>query len=135
MLPRVPHASTRLEILELEDADFASTLTEQLRRGERFPNWTESELTDELPDAADRAMLLAGLRPRSLDFFTEPLPVAEDWPDARCGYLQLSDAYRVAAATARRRGWAVERLQTHHFAAMSEPESVADSLDHLLTQL
>jgi hypothetical protein len=135
MLPRVAHAVTRLDLMTLEDPSFAADLTRELQSGKRFPDWSEADLAEELPDPGHRAMLLAGLRPRLLDFFTEPLPLAEDWPDARCGYLQLSDSYETAAATAERRGWAVERLPSHHFAAMSQPETVADALVRLLQQL
>jgi hypothetical protein len=135
MLPRVPQAATRLEILAIEDPAFAAGLAEQLHAGQRFPDWAESELTDQLPDPSHRAVLLAGLRPRSLEFFTEPLPMSEDWPDARCGYLQLSPAYDLAAATAVRRGWAVQRIAAHHFAALNEPTAVADALISLLQQM
>ena len=135
MLPRVPQATTRLDLMALEDPDLASALAGVLGDGQRFPDWAESELTGELPDPGHRAMLLAGLRPRSLDFFTEPLPMTEDWPDARCGYVQLSDAYNVAAATAGSRGWAVERIKAHHFAAMNEAATVADGLATVLRQM
>lgn len=135
MLPRVPQATTRLEILTLDDAAAAHSITEQLQHGGQFPNWTEAALANDIPDPAHRALLLAGLRPRALPFFTEPLPVPEDWPDARCGYLQLSNAYRGPARTAELRGWSVDRIDAHHFAALTNPDRVATAITRLLDQL
>ncbi|MEO8330368.1 MAG: alpha/beta hydrolase, partial [Candidatus Nanopelagicales bacterium] len=100
-----------------------------------FPDWSEADLASEIPDPGDRALLLAGLRPRSLDFFDEPLPMPEDWPDARCAYLQLSQAYAVPAATAASRGWTVRSESLHHFAALTHPDAVANALDSLLITL
>ena len=94
----------------------------------RYPEWTDGELADTVTDPADRAVLLAGLRPRGLDFFTEPLPVPEDWPDAPCGYLQLSDAGATAPrAAAELRGWTVGRVDAHHFWAMTDPDDLRHS--------
>ena len=135
MLPRVPQATTRLELLSLEDASFATSLAEVLSAGGRFPDWSEADLAESLPDPADRALVLAGLRPRQLDFFTEPLPAPEDWPDARCGYIQLSAAYDKPAATAKRRGWNVRAADLHHFAALTHPASIAKLLVQTLGEL
>lgn len=135
MLPRVPHAQTRLELMALEDPELARSLADELESGARFPDWSESELAADIPDPAHRAVLLAGLRPRGLDFFTEPLPLPEDWPDARCGYLQLSAAYNVPASTAVRRGWEVEQVDAHHFAALNQPERIANHLHELTDRL
>jgi hypothetical protein len=135
MLPRVPQATTRLEIMGLEDRQFATSLEEQLRAGQRFPDWSSADLEQVIPDTGHRAVLLAGLRPRGVDFFAEPLPMPEDWPDARCAYVQLSPAYDVPAATAAQRGWAVRRLNLHHFAALTHDQEVADALSELLATL
>ncbi|HVQ87350.1 MAG TPA: hypothetical protein VMT88_04115 [Actinomycetes bacterium] len=135
MLPRVPQAATRLELMAIEDKQFAVELEDLLTSGQRFPDWSDADLAAELPDPGDRAMLMAGLRPRSLDFFTEPLPLPEDWPDARCGYLQLSPAYEVPAATAERRGWDVRRESLHHFATLTHPDLVARTLASLIREL
>lgn len=135
MLPRALGVASRLALLRAEDAEFAAGLSEALRAGKRFPDWTAADLAAEIPDVGHRALLLAGLRPRGLDFFEEPLPIPEDWPDAPCGFLQLSPTYDVAAATAGRRGWLVHHAELHHFAALTHPQQVADLLNHLISQL
>ena len=135
MLPRVPQATTRLALMALEDREFAATLERELRSGEQFPNWSSAELEPLIPDPQHRAVLLAGLRPRGMDFFTEPLPMPEDWPDARCGYLQLSSSYDVPARTASQRAWSVRRLDLHHFAALTHPSEVCDALSELVDDL
>src|SRR3954471_19908132 len=89
MLPRTLRATTRLELLESDDPAFAAELALSLGRGERFPNWTDRDLAAIVPDAGDRALLLSGVRPRGLDFFTEELPSPLDWPDAPVSYLTL----------------------------------------------
>ncbi|UOE22138.1 hypothetical protein NI17_018715 [Thermobifida halotolerans] len=40
-------------------------------------------------------------------FFTEPLPMTADWPDAPCGYLRTGDAYAHPARLAELRSWPV----------------------------
>lgn len=135
MLPRVPRAATRLDLLHLEDEAFAHGLDEHLRAGGRFPRWTDEQLAEEIPDAALRAVVLGAQRPRALDWFTEPLPQPEDWPDAPVGYVQLSAAYAQPAATARHRGWSVVVRETHHFAALTDPGLVAGAVEEAVGSL
>lgn len=111
---------TRLSLMHAEDEAFAHELEAHLRAGGVFPEW---------PDVED-------LRPRGIDFFTEPLPFPGDWPDAPCGYLQLSETYAQPARVARARGWPVRStsLPGGHFAARTHPREVADALVRLLEQ-
>lgn len=78
---------------------------------------------------------MASLRPHGLDFFTAELPYPGDWPDAPCGYVQLTASYDVPARLAAARGWPVLRpsLPGGHFAACVDPAGVTDALDELLT--
>ena len=69
---------------------------------------------------------------RATPAFTEPLPLSEDWPDAPCRYLQLSSPYDTAARTAELRGWTVQRLDAHHFWALTHPGELAASLATLI---
>jgi hypothetical protein len=137
----VPHArgATRLGLLRSEDVEFAEALDEMLAAGGTFPVWTDDDLRDLVPDAEVRAALVASLRPRGREFFTEPLPYPGDWPDAPCGYLKLSAAYDGPARVARSRGWPVVEAPPEtpgaHFAACAAPAVVADCLDELLTRL
>lgn len=66
---------SRLEMMESEGADFARELHQHLASGGRFPDWADADLVALVPDARIRKQLLAELRPRPLNFFTEPIPV------------------------------------------------------------
>lgn len=134
VLPRGPRTATRIDLMRLDDEAAAVSRSRHLESGGVFPDWTDADLAGEIPDAEARAQLLAALRPRSLDFFTEPLPLPEDWPDAPAAYLQLSAAYDRPAATARLRGWPVLTRAAHHFAALTDPAMVAVAVDALLQQ-
>ncbi len=132
-LPRSMRAATRLELIEADDPVQGAALSQLLADGGRVPDWSDGELAASLPNPTDRALLLAGLRPRALDFFTEPLPVPEDWPDAPCSFLQLSEQYLTAARTAELRGWSVHHHVAHHFWAMTNPQDFADQVIALVT--
>lgn len=132
VLPRTLKAATRLELVEADDPVAGVELSHHLANGGRYQEWTDGELADTVTDPAERALLLAGLRPRTLDFFTEPLPVPEDWPDAPCSYLQLSDAGATAARTAEQRGWPVQRIEAHHFWPLTHSPDFASALMALI---
>lgn len=134
MLPRVPGATTRLELMRLADEQSAGRLHSALAAGARFPDWTDSALAADLPDPTARQTVLHAVRPRGLDFFTEPLPQPEDWPDAPVTYVRLSNAYDAAATVAERRGWFVQSLKLHHFAMLTDPETVARCLAAALAE-
>ena len=135
----VPHGrgATRSSSLSAEDADAAAELEIVLAAGGAYPSWTDDDLRDLVPDDVTRAALVASLRPRHADFFTEPLPFPGDWPDAPCGVVALSPSYAGVSRVARSRGWpVVERdLAGGHFAACTDPTGVADALETLLLDL
>jgi hypothetical protein len=130
-LPRPANAKNRLDLMAIEDPTFATQLHEALAAGETFPTWSSNDLAEAIPDESARDALVAGLRPRGLDFFTEELPLAHDWPDAPVSYLQLSEAYRQPATTARRRGWRVMEVELGHFGPMVQPDVVAQVVTEL----
>jgi len=136
-LPR-PNA-TRLDLLDAEDPELAASFRAELASGGRFPAWHDSDLRAELRDAADRALVLGAMRPRALDFFTEPVPHPDDWPDAPCGYLRTSATYEHWSRVAELRGWTVAVHATDgpagHFAALGEPRTLARSLVELLERM
>jgi hypothetical protein len=112
---------------EAEQAEFRAFL----EAGGRFPAWSEADLRPLVPDAALRARLVAELRPRGLDYWTEPLPVMMDWPDAPCGYVLFSPVYAGAAAAARELGWPVRELPGGHFHMLVDPEGISHELHEL----
>ena len=144
-LPPVRPA-TRLDLLAVEvgedsaDGDWLAGFRAELAAGGHYPDWTDDGLAGLVPDAERRRALVTSLRPRTEPFFTETLAVAPDWPDAPCGYLQLTAGYDRPARSARSRGWPVipaepTDLAGGHFAACVEPERVADLLTEVLGRL
>jgi hypothetical protein len=119
---------SRLAMMEAEDASFARQLREHLEAGGRYPEWTDAQLQDAIPDDVQRAAVLAEIRPRGLDFFSEPIPVPVDWPTGHCAYLQFSAAYDVPAARASAMGWPVREIEGSHFLMLVDPEIVADAI-------
>jgi hypothetical protein len=127
--------ASRLDLLAAEDPELAAGFRVELAGGGRFPGWTDGDLAPVVPDPQARAALLGSLRPRGLDFFTEPLPPAPGWPDAPCGYLRLSAPYDHWAARAAAMGWPTARLEAGHFHALVDPDGLAAALLGLLARM
>jgi hypothetical protein len=133
-----PRPSTRLALLTGEDAATADDLDVLLSAGGRFPPWTDDDLRELIPDDELRAAVVASLRPRGRDFFTEVLPFPTgdvEWPDAPCGLLQTSTGYAATARSARSRGWPVVERDGGHFASCVDPHGVARDLLALVDRL
>ena len=127
--------ANRLDLLAAEDSEMAAAFRVELERGGRFPTWSDANLELVVPDPAARAALVGSLRPRRLEFFTEPLPAAPGWPDAPCGYLRLSAAYDHWATEAVARGWPTTRFDAGHFHPLVDPDGVAAALLRLLARM
>jgi hypothetical protein len=132
-LPRA--GASRLDLLAEEDQELAAGFRAELEGGGRFPAWSDAELAPLVPDAEARAALVGSLRPRGLEFFTEPLPADPGWPDAPCGFLRLSAAYDHWAEAAAAAGWPVARLDAGHFHPLADPGGVAAALLQLLARM
>lgn len=120
----VPHGGSRLDEMERDDPEFAAELR-RLEGGGRFPQWTPDDLAAIVPDADTRRTICRELRPRGIDFFTEPIPVFDGWPDAPCAYVRFSAAYDATARAAAAAGWPVRWLDAGHFHPQVDPEGVA----------
>lgn len=116
---------SRIDLMKLEDPQWAEQFHESLLDGELFPTWTDDDLREIIPDVDARQKLVAEIRPRSLSFFTEPIPVHEGWPDAPCVYVKFSKSYEWDAAQAKQEGWDVLELDAGHFHMLVEPLDVA----------
>jgi len=132
--------TSRLDLMRAEQPDGSvEELASLLAAGGTYPDWTEADLRELIPDQPARATLVASLRPRGEEFFTDPVPVVADWPDAPCGLLRLSSAYDGALRLARLRGWPVlagpDDRPGGHFAALVDPGAVADDLEDLLARM
>jgi hypothetical protein len=117
---------SRLEEFEDTLPELGTELRQQLEAGGRYPEWTDEDAREILPDEGLRRGILAELRPRGLRFFTEPFPRFGGWPDAPCGYIRFSSAYDQPAAQARSLGWAYREFDAGHFHMAVAPDAVAD---------
>jgi hypothetical protein len=126
---------TRLDEMAANAPELAGELRQHLASGGRFPEWTDEDLRDVIPDDHLRWGILAELRPRPLAFFEEPIPAFAGWPDAPCGYLRLSPAYEQPAEEARRRGWPCRGFAAGHFHTLVDPAAVAQALVDLVALL
>lgn len=119
---------SQLDLMALESPEFAGQFREALESGERFPTWSTEDLQGIIPDETFRNRIVNELQPRSLDYFNEPLPVFDGWPDAPCAYIQFTATYEVFAERARNEGWAVHRIGAGHFHMLVDPEGVTTVL-------
>lgn len=127
---------SRLDQLRAEAPDLADHLDELLRGGGAFPDWGPDLLAPLVPDPDRRRRLLDGLRPQGIEYWAEPIPVVDGWPDAPCGVLLLSNGYAATAARARREGWPLHDLAAdNHFLLLADPDAVGDHLRRLVDDL
>jgi len=129
-LPR--DGASRLDLFD--DPDAATALRARAERGWLRP-WREADLAELLTDAAVRAAFVTEQPRTPLALYDEPIRVPDDWPEAPCGYLQLSAGYPTAVYLARERGWTVERLPGHHLWPLCEPQAVAEAIDVVVEAL
>jgi hypothetical protein len=117
---------SRLDLMREEDLQWAEQFQAELERGDRFPNWSSEALREIIPDEKLRDQLVAEIHPRGLDFFNEPIPVFQGWPDARCTYILFSSPYAGAELQARQLGWQTYTLEAGHFHMLVDPLAVTE---------
>lgn len=107
-----------------------------LARDSVLPPWTswwdEATLTELVPEAGDRAALVAEAPRLPETFFDVAVPAPVGWEPAIRGYLQLSPAYDADTARARQRGWQTMSLPGRHLDLLSDPAPVARAVLALL---
>lgn len=129
-LPR--DGCSRLDLFDRpEDAD----AMRQRSRGGWLEPWSDEQLARLLPDASTRAAFVADLPRTPLALYEEVICVPDDWPEAPCAYLQLSDHYRNSVTRATQAGWPLQRLAGHHLMPLSDPVPVARALRTLISAL
>ena len=116
--------ASRLDLMRLQDPEWARAFQQSLQRGEQFPTWREEDLQEVIPDIAQRQQMIAEVHPRSLSFFTEPIPVFSGWPDAPCAYIKFSSAYTWDFQQAKQASWWVHEVNAGHFHMLVEPTAV-----------
>jgi hypothetical protein len=127
--------ASRLDLMKSEDSDWAKQFQEYLENGGRFPNWSSEDLREIIPDENSRNRLVAEINPRTLDFFSEPIPALDGWPDAPCVYILFSEPYKSAAAQASESGWQTYELESGHFHMLVDPKAVTDLLIQSVNRL
>jgi alpha/beta hydrolase family protein len=127
--------ATRLDLMALESRERAQKFREHLGGGGTFPNWSEDDLQDILPDSQTRRALLAEVNPRGRQFFDEPIPAFAGWDNTPCGYIQFSAAYASQAALAREKGWRVTELAGGHFHMLVDPKGVTNAIVEMASAL
>jgi hypothetical protein len=127
--------ASRLDLMKSEDPEWAGQFQEELARGERFPTWSFDDLQEVIPDEELRRKMVDEIRPRGLDFFSEPIPVFGSWPDAPCIYIQFSAAYEQPSGLARKAGWPTYTLEAGHFHMVVDPAVVSDRIIEALDSL
>jgi pimeloyl-ACP methyl ester carboxylesterase len=119
--------------------DLAARLRETADPQGRLPPWPRWQADEELaalvPDPAVRQQFAAGCPRLPLAMLEEVAPPAPRWPDAACGYLQLSAAYQDEAGRARELGWPVRHHPGSHLALLTQPGQVAREIRDLTGQL
>lgn len=125
---------SRLEEIEETLPEVGIELRQRLEAGGLFPEWTDEEVAELLPDEGTRRGVLAELRPRTQVFFMQPFPAFASWPDAPCGYVRFSAAYDAPAADARAPGWPYREFQAGHFHMAVDPDAVAAALTDIVEE-
>ncbi len=126
---------SRLDLMKLEDGQWAEQLHQALVQGERFPTWSEDDLREIIPDGGTRRKLIAEIRPRSLPYFMESIPVFHGWPDSPCAYIKFSASYDWDAIQARQAGWSVYEMNAGHFHMLVEPLAIVDLIVNAVQNL
>jgi hypothetical protein len=101
-----------------------------------WPQWFgDGEVAALLPDPTVRQDFVAGCPRLPMAMLEEVYPPAPGWPNAPCGYLQLSEDYAGDAARAGELGWPVRQRLSHHLGLLTEPGQVARAVSELIGQL
>jgi hypothetical protein len=134
-LPLAPGGDgSRVDLLRAASPALAVELETLLAAGRTFPAWGDEDLREEIPDERLRARVVSEVRPQPREFWTEALPAIPGWPDAPCGYLELSPHYAAASARARGLRWRYHHLSGGHFEMLVRPADVADAILELASE-
>jgi len=127
--------ASRLDLMKLEDPEWAKQFQEELEHDKRFPNWSFDDLETIIPDETLRRQMVDEIRPRGLNFFSEPIPVFNGWPDAPCIYIRFSAPYMQPASYAKQAGWLTYELEAGHFHMLVDPANVTDVIIKMMNKL
>lgn len=116
-----------------------ATLRQVTDKAGMVPAWDQwfppDALGSLIPDEAQRATFLAGLKPTPADWLEAKAPEIDLPSDVGWGFLRLSKAYEREAGEARRLGWPTLRTDLHHLAMMTHPVEVVTAMLNLTSML
>jgi len=127
--------ASRLDLMRLQDSQWAEQFHQTLLRGEQFPRWDAEDLREVIPNETLRRKMAAEINPRALAFFTEPIPVFSDWPDSPCAYIKFSASYAWDFEQAGRANWAAREMNAGHFHMLVDPSSVTNMIIETVQEL
>jgi hypothetical protein len=132
----LPHPNQSvLDELATNAPELTKELYPRLLAGGSYPNWTEKDLRDSIPDRPVLQRLLTELHPQRLPFFQEKMPAINLPPGTPCGYILLSDAYRKQLEQAQKRGWPCRVFSGGHFYMLVDPTAVTGAITDLLIEM
>ncbi len=132
----LPHpGQSSLDEVTTNNPEIAQDLRQLLTSGERFPNWSEENLREVIPNEEARLRMVAELHPRALDFFEEVMPAVDEWPDAPSSYLLFTPGYRPFLEHAQQAGWPNQTFDAEHFHMVVDPLAVTTALVELMKQM
>jgi hypothetical protein len=126
--------SSRIDLMRLQDPQWAEQFHQELLQGKRFPLWNENDLKEIIPDDVLRKKTVAEINPRSLTFFTETIPVFAGWPDAPCAYIKFSSPYDWDYREAVKMGWPVHEVNAGHFHMLVDPFALSDLIINIVQE-
>ena len=127
--------SSRIDLMRLQDHQWAEQFHQALLQGERFPTWNEDDLREVIPDEDLRRKMVTEINPRPLAFFIESIPVFAGWPDAPCAYIKFSSPYDWDFRQAKRANWLAREVNAGHFHMLVDPSAVTNVIVDAVQEL
>jgi hypothetical protein len=72
--------------------------------------------------------MVSEIKPRSLPYFTEPMPAFAEWPDAPCAYIKFTSSYDWDFRQAQQACWPVQEINAGHFHMLVDAVSVTEAI-------
>ncbi|HEV2952929.1 MAG TPA: hypothetical protein VG015_02430 [Candidatus Dormibacteraeota bacterium] len=117
------------------DPEALAIARRQATKGQ-VPSWSDEVLRFEIASDLLRATFGAQLPSAwPLALFEEEIQKVKGWPDAPCGYLELTDQYPDSVDYAYDQDWALAEAPGTHFEMLNSPATVAEALLDLLDQM
>ena len=132
-IPR--NGAARIDLMRLEYPEWAEQFHQTLLPGDQFPNWNDDDLQEVIPNDTLRQKMIAEINPRPLAFFTEPIPVFANWPDAPCAYIKFSASYDWDFRQAKQASWLVREVNAGHFHMLVDPPAVTNVIVDTVQEL